>query len=228
MTKRFLLVAALAAMLSAAFFVYRDRHSATVIGTRGNFVDARGARFVIGGRPFRFVGANVAVIYGNDERTLMADTLRQAARLGMGVVRIWAYGESGEDDGTTAGVAQNHWLRVNPFRRGPEEWNEAAFVSLDRALAKQRVTTCASNSVSPTGGVIRVESSATCVGRVCQTQPTTRNPMASMLPERCCSIQARDAPNVSRPSGETCPAPQHRLGGIVPRRSDDLWLGVDE
>src|SRR6185503_10028331 len=99
MTKRFLLVAALAAMVSAAFFVSCDRHASNVTGTDGNFVDTRGARFVVNGRPFRFVGANVAVIYGDDERTLMPDTLRQAAQSGMGVIRIWAFGESGEDDG---------------------------------------------------------------------------------------------------------------------------------
>ena len=186
MTKRILLVAALAAILSAAFFFYRDRHASSVTGSRGNFVDARGARFVIDGRPFRFVGANVAVIYGDDERTLMPDTLRQAAQSGIGVVRIWAFGESGDDDGTVAGVAQNHWLRINPFRRGPEDWNEAAFVSLDRALAEAarlnlRVQLCLTNWWRDTGGVVRYLRWAGLPDAADDTQPYGINDSRAML-----------------------------------------------
>src|SRR5688572_13693857 len=114
MVKKILPIAALAVIVSAAFLVYRGGISSDKSLPPQGFVQARGGRFVFNGRPFRFVGANVAVIYGDEERALMPTTLREAARAGIGVVRIWASGESGPGDGTAAGVAQNEWLRVNP------------------------------------------------------------------------------------------------------------------
>ena len=160
MVKKILLIAALAVIVSAAFLVYRGGISSNKFLVRPGFVQARGSRFAVDGRRFRFVGANVAVIYGNEERALMPTTLREAARAGIGVIRIWASGESGPGDGTAAGVARNEWLRVNPFRRGPEEWNEDAFVSLDRAIAEAarhnlRVQLCLTNWWRDTGGVVR-------------------------------------------------------------------------
>ncbi len=186
MTKRLLLMAALAAIVSAAFLIYRDRVSSNGSLTRRGFVQTRGGRFVIDGRPFRFVGANVAVIYGDDERALMPDTLRQAARSGIGVIRIWASGESGKDDGSLAGVAQNDWLRFNPFRRGPEEWNEAAFVSLDRAIAEAarqnlRVQLCLTNWWRDTGGVVRYLRWAGLPDAADDTQPFGINAQRAML-----------------------------------------------
>ena len=49
----------------------------------------------IDGATFRFAGANVAVIYGDEEREHMTQTLNEAARQGLRVVRVWAFGESG-------------------------------------------------------------------------------------------------------------------------------------
>ena len=179
-------MAALAAIVSAAFLIYRDRVSSVRSLARRNFVQTRGARFVVDGHPFRFVGANVAVIYGDDERTLMPNTLRQAAHSGIGVIRVWAFGESGKDDGTAAGVAQNGWLRFNPFRRGPEEWNEAAFVSLDLAIVEAarnnlRVQLCLTNWWRDTGGVVRYLRWAGLPDAADDTQPYGINAERAML-----------------------------------------------
>src|SRR5438128_2054920 len=65
---------------------------------RPGFVSAVGARFMTDGKPFRFVGANVAVMYRDDDRRMMPETLRQAAQAGIKVVRVWASGEGGPND----------------------------------------------------------------------------------------------------------------------------------
>ena len=58
----------------------------------------RGGRFFVGNKPFRFVGANVAVMYRDEDRERMPETLQQAAQLGIKVVRVWAFGEGGPND----------------------------------------------------------------------------------------------------------------------------------
>ena len=87
MARKRLFVAALALIAGAAvlFVVSRwpDRG-------RAGFVQARNGRFTIDGRPFRFVGANVAIMYRDDDRAKMPETLRQAAQRGIKVVRVWA------------------------------------------------------------------------------------------------------------------------------------------
>ena len=65
---------------------------------RPGFVQANGGRLVIDGKPFRFVGANVAVMYRDEDRERMPETLEQAARSGIKVVRVWAFGEGGPND----------------------------------------------------------------------------------------------------------------------------------
>src|SRR5258708_39315646 len=65
---------------------------------RPSFVKTDRARFVVDGKPFRFVGANVAVMYRDEDRARMPETLQQAARLGIKVVRVWATGEGGPND----------------------------------------------------------------------------------------------------------------------------------
>jgi mannan endo-1,4-beta-mannosidase len=157
MGKRTLLIAAPLLLLGAAILFAAQLRSGAP--TRG-FVTVRGARFFVDSRPFRFVGANVAVIYGNEERAFMPDTMREAARTRVSVVRIWAFGESGADDGANSGVARNDWLKLNPFRRGADDWNEEAFKSLDRAIAEAgrnnlRVQICLTNWWRDTGGVVR-------------------------------------------------------------------------
>jgi mannan endo-1,4-beta-mannosidase len=155
MLRKRLLFAALAVVASAAllFVIVNWR------GGRGRpgFVQARGARFTIDGRPFRFVGANVAIMYRDDDRARMPETLRQAAHHGIKVVRVWAFGEGGPND--VKPIADfNDWPRTHSFRNKPGEWNEAQFIFLDQVLVeaarnKLRVQLCLTNWWRDTGGV---------------------------------------------------------------------------
>jgi mannan endo-1,4-beta-mannosidase len=158
MGRKSFLLAAFALLAGAALLFFacdskEKRHA------RPGFVSRRGTGFVIDDKPFRFTGANVAVIYTDEERARMSETLHQAALDGASVVRIWAFGESGEDDGKPGGVMRSDWLK-HPFRRGPEDWNEEAFESLDRVINEAerehlRVLICLGNWWRDTGGVVR-------------------------------------------------------------------------
>src|SRR5262249_54664299 len=124
---------------------------------RPSFVQSKNARLVIDGRPFRFVGANAAVMYRDDDRAQMPETLRQAAAVGIKVVRVWASGEGGPND--VRPIADfNDWPRTHSFRTRPAEWNEAEFAFLDQVLAEAarnglRVQLCLANWWRDTGGV---------------------------------------------------------------------------
>ncbi len=83
-------------------------------------------------------------------------------------------------------MAQNGWLRFNPFRRGPEEWNEAAFVSLDLAIVEAarnnlRVQLCLTNWWRDTGGVVRYLRWAGLPDAADDTQPYGINAERAML-----------------------------------------------
>jgi len=124
---------------------------------RAGFVQSNDFRFVIDGRPFRFVGANVAVMYRDEDRARMPETLRQTAKLGIKVVRVWASGEGGPNDIKPI-TDFNDWPRTHSFRKKPGEWNEAEFVFLDQVLAEAarnglRVQLCLGNWWRDTGGV---------------------------------------------------------------------------
>ena len=154
--RRFLLaVSALIAGAAILFAISKWRDS----GRRGRpaFVYTDGARFMIDGKAFRFVGANVAVMYRDEDRARMPETLQQAARLGIKVVRVWATGEGGPND--VKPIADfNDWPRTHYFRLKPGEWNEEQFVFLDRVIAQAarnglRVQLCLTNWWRDTGGV---------------------------------------------------------------------------
>jgi hypothetical protein len=156
MDRKRLLLAAFALIAGAAvlfaLFNWRDTRRG-----RRSFVQADGGRFAIDGRPFRFVGANVSVMYRDEDRARMSETLRQAARLGIKVVRVWASGEGGPND--VKPIADfNDWPRTHSFRNRPGEWNEAELVFLDQVLAEAarnnlRVQLCLANWWRDTGGV---------------------------------------------------------------------------
>ncbi len=157
--KQSLLYAALAVIVGAAIFL-TVRQPAARRGTRPpGFVYARGTRFVADGRAFRFVGANVAIMYKDEDRARMPETLRQAALHGLKVVRVWASGEGTEESGVlSVGSDRADWPRTHPFRRTPDDWNEEAFVHLDHVLAEARqqnlrVQLCLVNWWRDTGGV---------------------------------------------------------------------------
>lgn len=112
---------------------------------------------MVDGEPFRFVGANLAIMYRDEDRERMPETLQLAAQAGMRVVRVWAFGEGGPNDvGPLADFAD--WPRTHPFRPSPGEWNEEALVHLDNVIAEAqrnniRVQLCLTNWWRDTGGV---------------------------------------------------------------------------
>src|SRR5713226_9272618 len=160
MGKRKFLFAAAAVIAGAAVLFalshWRDGE-ARARPTRPGFVQANAARFMLDGKPFRFAGANVAVIYRDDDRRMMGETLRQAAQAGIKVVRVWASGEGGPED--VKPIADyNDWPRTHSFRNKPDEWNEAEFAFLDLVLEQAarnglRVQLCLGNWWRDTGGV---------------------------------------------------------------------------
>ena len=156
MVKRLLLIAALTLVVGAAFFLFRQHESSP--GSRSDrFVRTRGSRFVVDGRPFRFVGANVSVMYRDEDRVRMPETLRQASQAGIRVVRVWASGEGGPGDiGPVSDLAD--WPRTHPLRWAPGQWNEEALVHLDNVMLEAArnnllVQLCLGNWWRDTGGV---------------------------------------------------------------------------
>jgi mannan endo-1,4-beta-mannosidase len=152
-----LLLAASAMIAVAAFLFGAAIWRSPTRNPASGFVRAKGLRFVIDGQPFRFVGANVAVMYRDDDRARMPETFRQAAQAGIKVVRVWASGEGGPND--VKPLADfNDWPRNHAFRKNPDEWNEAEFVFLDQVLAETarnglRVQLCLTNWWRDTGGI---------------------------------------------------------------------------
>jgi mannan endo-1,4-beta-mannosidase len=157
MNKRLIAVAALVLIASAAVLFLVASPKVATTSAPNQFVRQRGGRFFVGNRPFRFVGANVAVMYRDDDRARMPETLRQAAQVGIKVVRVWAYGEGGPNDVKPMADFAD-WPRRHSFRFAPGQWNEDAFVHLDRVIAeaaknKIYVQLCLTNWWRDTGGV---------------------------------------------------------------------------
>ena len=157
MNKRTIAVAVLVLIASAAFLFLVASPNVATKSAPTQFVRQRGGRFFVGNRPFRFVGANVAVMYRDDDRARMPETLRQAAQTGIKVVRVWAFGEGGPNDVKPMADFAD-WPREHSFRLAPGQWNEDAFVHLDRVIAeaaknKIYVQLCLTNWWRDTGGV---------------------------------------------------------------------------
>ena len=158
MTKKLLVVAALILVGSAAALFLVASPNVPANTANGQFARQRGGRFFIGQKPFRFVGANVAMMYRDEDRERMPETMRQAAQLGIRVVRVWAFGEGGPNDVKPVGADHSDWPRHHPFRLAPGQWNEDAFVHLDKVLAEAAknniyVQLCLTNWWRDTGGV---------------------------------------------------------------------------
>jgi len=158
MNKNLLLVAALMLVGSAAvLFLIASPKATTSNNSKDQFVHQRNGRFFIGQKPFRFVGANVAVMFRDEDRERMPDTLRQASQAGIKVVRVWAFGEGGPNDVQPVADFAD-WPRNHPFRWAPGQWNEDAFVHLDKVIAEAAknhlyVQLCLTNWWRDTGGV---------------------------------------------------------------------------
>jgi mannan endo-1,4-beta-mannosidase len=160
MFRKSLLLVALAGLLTgAALFFFAQTDDARRPDARRGFVSTRGGRFVIDGQPFRFTGANVSVMYREEDRERMPETMREAARDGLRVVRVWAFGEGNEEDGIRAvGNDRDDWPRKHRFRPAPDQWNEAEFVHLDKVISEAarnnlRVQLCLTNWWRDTGGI---------------------------------------------------------------------------
>ena len=157
MNKKHLAVAALVLVGSAAVLFLVASPNSAPNTPKNQFVRQRGGRFVIGQKPFRFVGANVAVMYRDEDRARMPETLQQAAQAGIKVVRVWAFGEGGPNDVKPMADFED-WPRHHYFRRAPGEWNEDAFIHLDKVIAEAAknnvyVQLCLTNWWRDTGGV---------------------------------------------------------------------------
>ena len=155
--KQLLLAASVLIAVAAVLFAISKRLESAGRVPAG-IVSARGLRFILDGRPFRFVGANVAVMYRDDDRAHMPETLRQAAQMGIKIVRVWASGEGGPNDVKPIGPDFADWPRTHSFRNKPSEWNEAEFIFLDQVIAEAarnnlRVQLCLVNWWRDTGGV---------------------------------------------------------------------------
>lgn len=97
----------------------------------GQFASARGTDFVLGGAPFRFVGANVNPIHGEADRRSTQALFEAMTKDGLSVARVWALGEGMADVG--------EWeLKYVLFRAGPDRFIEDAFLQLDRILMEAR------------------------------------------------------------------------------------------
>jgi mannan endo-1,4-beta-mannosidase len=158
--KKKIIGAALVLIASAAvLFSIASPNGATnsTTASGGPFVRQHGGRFFVGNHPFRFVGANVAVMYRDEDRERMPETLRQASQAGIKVVRVWAFGEGGPND-VKPMADLDDWPRHHSFRFAPGQWNEEAFVHLDKVIAeaaknKIYVQLCLTNWWRDTGGV---------------------------------------------------------------------------
>ncbi|HUE80909.1 MAG TPA: cellulase family glycosylhydrolase [Pyrinomonadaceae bacterium] len=186
MIKKILLMAVLVIMMGTAFFFVSPRLNSAGTMPPRDYVRTHGSRFLIAGKPFRFVGANVAVMYRDEDREKMPETLRQAAEAGMRVVRVWAYGEGGPKDIGPVGEDSADWPRHHPFRWTPDEWNEEALVHLDRVVAEAarndlRVQLCLVNWWRDTGGITQYLRWAGIEDAADETMPYGINPHRAML-----------------------------------------------
>ena len=157
MNKKPFVVAALVVIGSAAVLFLVASPNIATGPANDAFVRQRGGRFFVGRKPFRFVGANVAVMYRDEDRARMPETMRQAALMGIKVVRVWAFGEGGPNDVKPMADFED-WPRHNSFRPAPDQWNEDAFVHLDKVIAEAAknniyVQLCLTNWWRDTGGV---------------------------------------------------------------------------
>ena len=145
MGRKQLLLAASALLAGAAvLFAVASWRSSKRHGRTG-FVQTNGARFEIDGKPFRFVGANVDLLFRQDTRDHFEDIMHVAANNGISVVRVWVSGEGGPEDVQPFKGKRDRWLR-----RTPEQWNEQELLALDHVLDQAarkgiRVQLCLAN-----------------------------------------------------------------------------------
>jgi hypothetical protein len=188
MGRKSLLLVALAGILAGvAIFFFARTAGRNPRVARPGFISTDGSRFTIDGQPFRFVGANVSVMYRDEDRERMPETMREAARDRLRVVRVWAFGEGSEEDGIRAvGNDKDDWPRKHRFRPAPDRWNEDEFVHLDNVIAEAarnnlRVQLCLTNWWRDTGGITQYLYWAGIRDAADDTQPFGINMERAML-----------------------------------------------
>src|ERR687884_1634012 len=158
MGRKSFLFAALALLAGAAIFFIAREWTRGERTPRPGFVYTRGSSFMVDGHAFRFTGANISVMYKDEDREHMPETMQEAARLRLGVVRVWAFGEGDENGIGPVGNDRADWPRKHRFRPAPDRWNEEEFVHLDKVIAEAarnhlRVQLCLTNWWRDTGGI---------------------------------------------------------------------------
>ena len=155
MIKRLLLLAGLTLAVGAAFLFFRQDRAGSDART-DLFVRTRGSRLVIAGRPFRFVGANISVMYRDEDRTRMPETVRQRRRPAF----VWcAFGLQAKVVQTilARSALTADWPRTHPMRWArPVERRLAGppdKVIAEAARNKILVQLCLVNWWRDTGGV---------------------------------------------------------------------------
>jgi mannan endo-1,4-beta-mannosidase len=117
------------------------------------FVRVAGHDLTLDRQPFHFVGANLAIMHGPKNRAAAETVLDGAAKDGVRVGRVWAFGE-GEADAPA-------WQRESfLFRAGPDGWVEGGPRQLDRVIAAAgragvRLVITLANNWGDYGGVPR-------------------------------------------------------------------------
>src|SRR5581483_10894831 len=94
MQRHKLFVAALALIAGAALLFVIASWRGHARRARPGFVQSESRRFVIDSRPFRFVGANVSVMYRDTDPAKRLETLRKAGRPEFKVLGFWASEEA--------------------------------------------------------------------------------------------------------------------------------------
>ncbi|MDI6784702.1 MAG: hypothetical protein QME64_11500, partial [bacterium] len=97
--------------------------------TQSGFVTTNGTQFILDGKPFRFIGTSLAVMYGPEERAGAAEYLKQANQDGIRVARCWAFGEC-----ESRTQSKHQPIGSYYFQAGPNEWLEESFIHLDKVL----------------------------------------------------------------------------------------------
>src|ERR1044072_9177318 len=96
MSRKLIAVAALVLVASAAvLFLIASPKVGPISPATAVFVRQRVGLFFLGNRPFRFVGANVSVMFRDEDRAQMPETMRQAAQAGGKGGRGWGCGGGG-------------------------------------------------------------------------------------------------------------------------------------
>jgi endo-1,4-beta-mannosidase len=93
-----------------------------------HFITVKGTEFYDGDEPFRYVGTNNYTLHMVEPASLEY-ILSWAEKLGLTVVRTWAFGETAKNEKDWAG-----WEKRRYFTTAPGQYREAAFKDLDAVL----------------------------------------------------------------------------------------------